>query len=764
VAKYLLKYLPILLILLTVLSALPQVQASPASAAQIKNSEMIWSTQVPWLASNGAPHNFQYFEEIASYGYNAIILCVPWGEIEVGPNQFNFTLLDTYVNYTRKLNLGVIFALLYGVSCSSGDPNPEPQFLLKNGEMEVNPNGQEDSPAYLSWWNATDRSYFFGFVKAVIERYNSYPNVRGYLINYGWLDDDWGPAVNGMPMGYSASDIKEYATVYLPSIYKNITSLNKAWGTDYSSFSQVNTPGGDYQDFRIWSINVTYSYIYSMARNLTRKELFLYWGGSPDDAYAIQFPYIYFSLAKKYNVTIILDDADNLEFAQDFSGLARQYGVSLMMEWTPSEGIGNKAYYAYYLSHPALAYPYLRGEDYFVFIRGGGAWPTFSLNSMAIRIYSLINGTYLNDSQDVLPILANVYVVKDGPVSYAVLSDYVVVLGSQTASLNLTALGYSPALNYSVLNFNTGKLMPSSSFVVNFHGLSGTIFLGVFPTHLNSSLILRYAGSDYNSTINASEVRVTGYSSQPGRLLTIVSSNSFSAGLISYEVGVEEEPVGKGNFSLTVTMPPLVNGSYSISGYLFEGNTVVGAYSLPFSIGAVKPEAPGQAAEQLWLPLAALLVALALASFGLISRRKKMENKTTGNELALKTEKESVSAEIKLKLTRGDGLKLLTYLKENALTSGEAKGRFRVREGPALDPSALSLTAKLSFPPYELENEQQVRITIQESGGAYYPTFEVKRISGDPSRWQAMAKRFLRQLADFVKEWARGSQNPKVSG
>jgi len=153
VAKCLSKYLPILLILLTVLSALPQVQASPASATQINNSGMIWSAQVPLLTSNGAAYNFQSFKEIASYGYNAIILCFPWGEIEVGPNQFNFTLLDTYVNYARKLNLGVILATFYGVA----SPNPEPQFLAKNGEMEVNPKGQEDSPRqtdsapYLSW-------------------------------------------------------------------------------------------------------------------------------------------------------------------------------------------------------------------------------------------------------------------------------------------------------------------------------------------------------------------------------------------------------------------------------------------------------------------------------------------------------------------------------------------------------------------------------------------------------------------------------------
>ncbi len=734
------KRLSIVLMLLILLSPSIQAQFSLASPAQTEKNQqgMIWSVDI---ISREAPYPFQYFQEIKAYGYNTVEIDVPWADVEVGPNEFNFTVLDQYARYTERLNLGVIFLLIYG------DDGPIPAFLLKNGELEVNPNGQTDSPPYLSWWNATDRFYFLLYLKAVIERYNSYPNVRGYLINYGYCDDGWGPPANGLPMGYSRSDVKEYLSVYLPSVYKNITALNEAWKTHYLSFSQISAPGPDYQQFRIWSMFATYSEIYSMVRNITNKELFLYYGGSPEDAYALQFPYIYFSLAKKYNVTIILDDADQLELAQMFSGLAKQYGVGLMMEWTPSFGLRNRAYYAYYLSHLALAYPYLRGEDYWAWI----TWPNFFVNSMAIHIYSLINGTYLNNSASVLPIFANVYVVKDGVDSYAVLNDESVPLGSQTASINLSALGYSPSLNYNVLNFNTGELMPSSSFVVNFHGLSGTMFLGIFPTHLNSSLTLRYAGSVYNSTVNASEVRLTGYSSEPGRIIAIVSSGSFSTGLISYEVGVKAETISRGNFSLTLTLPPLINGSYSVSGYLLTGGTVVGAYRAHFSVGVVKR----RATAQLWPFLMVMVLLASAAAIAAVSFRSTFRRKRKREELKLKAEGGMLSAKLELVLTRDKGLELLNYLKSSFLTSNEFRRQFSVREEPVIDERELSLKAKLRFPPYELENEQEVRVIMEGSGGTFYPSLNVTRISGDPSRWQALAKRFIRQLASKIEGWTK---------
>ncbi|MGC8674348.1 MAG: beta-galactosidase [Thermoprotei archaeon] len=331
-----------------------------------------------------------------AYGYNTVELNVPWGAVEVGPGAFNFTLLDSYAAYTERLNLSVIFLLFYGVN------NPIPEFLVKNGEMEVNPKWQDEpnSPPYLSWWNATDRSYFIGFVKAVISRYNSYPNVRGYLINYGWLDDDWGPPVNGLPMGYSVSDLREYRN-YLQSQYGTIQNLDRAWNASFSSFSEVTLPlpfteyWPYFQQFRIWSINETYSEIYATARSMTRKGIFLYWGGSPSDVYGLQLPEIYFQIAKRYNVTIILDDADVTAYASLFSNFARAYGVNLMMEWTPnSGGLSDRAYYGHYLSHWALAFPSFEGEDYFVFSRAGGAWSTFSLNAMAVQLYSLINDSY----------------------------------------------------------------------------------------------------------------------------------------------------------------------------------------------------------------------------------------------------------------------------------------------------------------------------------------------------------------------------------
>ncbi|MGC9175420.1 MAG: hypothetical protein ACP5GO_06200 [Thermoprotei archaeon] len=739
----------LILLLMLITLTLP-VQGLPANSPKPDEgpSHMIWSAHVPFLGSSGSPHNLGYFEQIAAYGYNTVILCVPWGEVEIGPDSFNFSILDSYVRYARDAGLNVIFGLLYAGFCSGGDPNPEPQFLLRNGELEVSPQGKPDSPPYLSWWNSTDRTYFMDFVKAIISRYNSYPNVRGYLINYGWLDDDWGPAVDGFPMGYSASDIAEYVKFYLPATYHNITALNRAWGTDYASFSDIRSAGPDYQDFRIWSINVTYSQIYDMVRNMTRKGLFLYWGGSPEDANAIQFPYLYFSLAKRYNVTIILDDADQVENAELFSQLARKYDVGLMMEWTPSYGISNKAYYAYYLSHLAMAYPYLKGADYFAFIRAAGAWPTFSLNSMAIRIYSMFNGTYMNNSQSVLPIFANVYVIRDGTSSYAVVNDWPSNLGTTTGSVNLTALGYSPALNYSALDFNNGKLMPSSSLSLDFHGDSGTVFLGIFPTHLNSSIKLRYLGSTYNATLNCSVVRLAGFSSAPGELLAIFSSKAPSQGLISSELGVGNEKVQEGNFTLTFDMPVLVNGSYDLSAYLFNGKTIVAAYSMPVSIG--KPTFA--TVPSLWEPIAvfAFLVILALVLY--------LRRGGSSTRSVAVTEGDVTHSIFDMGLNGKQATDLLNYLKENVFFAGEGRRPVNVRviEGPIIDYSSLRMKVKLRFPPYELQNEQELTLGMEMKGDLFHPAVEIRRLSGDPSRSHAYAKLVVKKLYEIIDRWLSG--------
>ena len=133
-----------------------------------------------------------------------------------------------------------------------------------------------------------------------------------------------------------------------------------------------------------------------MIRGLSNKSLFLYFGGSASDAYALQLPELYFQIIKRYNVTILLDDADRLRLSILMPDMARIYGLNMMTEWT-SEGYGgnNKAYCGHYLSHISLLYPRLLGGDY-IFLVISGQYKhreTFALNAMMTSIYNIVNGS-----------------------------------------------------------------------------------------------------------------------------------------------------------------------------------------------------------------------------------------------------------------------------------------------------------------------------------------------------------------------------------
>ncbi|MGC8674641.1 MAG: beta-galactosidase [Thermoprotei archaeon] len=378
--------------------------AKPARRTKSDVANYFWSVHVSWFGPSGY-HNLSYFQELRSNGYNTALLYVPWGAVEYGPNEFNFSILYAYMNYTLEAKLKVVLVTFYSVAPTQYDVDPVPTFLLKNGELEVNPDGQPDSPPALSWWNLTDRFYYFGFLKALVNSFNSYTNLIGYSINFGWLDDAWGPSSppygNGnLPMGYSVSDLREYRN-YLQSQYGTIQNLDRAWNASFSSFSEVTLPlpfteyWPYFQQFRIWSINETYSEIYALIKSLSDKSLFLYFGGSASDVYALQLPEVYFQIAKRYNITVLLDDADHLRLSILMSNMARIYDVNMMTEW-PSENYGanNRAYYGYYLSHISLFYPGLSGGDYIFFVRSGQYehWETFALNAMAVSMYNIIKG------------------------------------------------------------------------------------------------------------------------------------------------------------------------------------------------------------------------------------------------------------------------------------------------------------------------------------------------------------------------------------
>jgi hypothetical protein len=78
-------------------------------------------------------------------------------------------------------------------------------------------------------------------------------------------------------------------------------------------------------------------------------------------------PDIFFTLAKQYSVTVILDSAQATGLAITFGSLARAYGVPLAQEWTaPSDSTQLAAQAVQWLSNYAMGLPEGGGEDFFI--------------------------------------------------------------------------------------------------------------------------------------------------------------------------------------------------------------------------------------------------------------------------------------------------------------------------------------------------------------------------------------------------------------
>jgi len=159
--------------------------------------------------------------------------------------------------------------------------------------------------------------------------------------------------------------------------------------------------------------------------------------------------------------------------------------------------------------------------------------------------------------------------------------------------------------------------------------------------------------------------------------------------------------------------------------------------------------------EELALLAVVVVVALAALSFGLVYRRKKAKASPSSFSFG----PDALSTTLQLALSREGALDLLNYLK--GLLSPDAANlpfNVRVREEPLLDANSLSLTSRVKFPPFEMDNEEEIHVAFEGSGDALRPTLRVSRISGDPSRWRSLAKRHIDRLAALINEKIRPKQ------
>jgi hypothetical protein len=321
----------------------------------------MWATQLQF-DNNGTAWSQSGFAALKAKGLNTGEIDMPWNTIEPSNGTFDFTELDQEL--ANAAAAGFKLVPIFWTSGWGGSPAS----WVTSREVGSS-GGQSPAPA---WWDTTDQPAYFNYVTSTVRHIAANAGYGGSILDYGFLDAQWD--YNGGASGWATADVNEFHNTYLPNTYGTIASFNAKNGTSYSSFSQVPaaTPGqslwGVYQAFRAWSVQDTYGRLTSAVRAITSTPLYYYYGGHFGNAvnYA-NIPDIFFTLAKQYTVTVILDDAQAPGLALTFGSLARAYGVQLAQEWTaPSDSTQLSAQAVQWLANYAMGMPEGGGEDFFI--------------------------------------------------------------------------------------------------------------------------------------------------------------------------------------------------------------------------------------------------------------------------------------------------------------------------------------------------------------------------------------------------------------
>lgn len=345
--------------ILAIISLAGTAAAAPAPVNRstvTKENSTLWSTQLDF-DNHGVPWSEASFAALKADGLNNAEINMSWNDIEPSPGTFDFTEFDQEL--ANAAAAGVKLVPIFWESGWSGSP------ATWVTDREVSSTGVTGSQPV--WWNLTDQQEYFSYVTGTIAHIADNPGYGGSILDYGFLDAQWD--VNGGAGGWAADDIAEFHDVYLPDTYGTIARFNAEYGASYTSFDQVpEATTGVYQEFRVWSMEDTYGRLTAAVRKITSGPLYYYYGGhlSNNVDYANN-PDSFFKLARQYNVTIILDDAESSGLSLIFGSLARAYHVRVAEEWTaPGENDELAAAAVEWLSNYGLVFPESGGEDFFI--------------------------------------------------------------------------------------------------------------------------------------------------------------------------------------------------------------------------------------------------------------------------------------------------------------------------------------------------------------------------------------------------------------
>lgn len=332
----------------------------------------IWQAQIDFTKPHGVPWSESDFLALKRSGINRAEINMDWGDIEPQKGRYDFKLLDRYLDESSKA--GIKMYLIFWESVWGERQGKNPPKWLTAREVMSNGKPAQEPP----WWDEEARKAYFDYIVHTIDHVKNNSGFGGLYANYGWLDAMWGPRSNGNPglAGYAPSDIRAFYR-WLPQTYKTLAGFNHRWHTSYHTWKDipVGRPGDAtfpvYQQFRHYSVEHTYSALSRLVREHTNAPMFYYWGGGISGGFngpgiLENDPDTFFRLAKRYNVTVVLDDVEATGNALIFGTAARAYGVSLLQEWTPSRR-DLVAEIPQWLSHIGLGAPYEVGESFFIY-------------------------------------------------------------------------------------------------------------------------------------------------------------------------------------------------------------------------------------------------------------------------------------------------------------------------------------------------------------------------------------------------------------
>jgi len=295
-----------------------------------------WWVQIDYLKPGhgqapATPWTDADFAAFAKEGMNGVEINLVWGSIEPRRGEYDFALLDSYLASAARAHIE-----LYLIFWQSLWAEMPPKVVGKNPPLWVTERDLTSAGMTAiepSWWDKDSRQAYFDYIGRTIEHMNGKPGFGGMFANYGWLDAMWGPQnfktgnfeeIHGIA-GYAPADIQEFYR-WLPRTYKTLAAFNQRWHSSYADWNQIPAakPGEPlfavYQGFRYQSVIQTYDEISRLVRARTKAPMFYYWGGNITGAVSGSGvmgndPDIFFKAAKRYNATVVLDDADNTGLA-----------------------------------------------------------------------------------------------------------------------------------------------------------------------------------------------------------------------------------------------------------------------------------------------------------------------------------------------------------------------------------------------------------------------------------------------------------------